>query len=442
MVDTPGAHVTDDFDTAAARITGRFAERVDSGHVYTTDAEDLFDVFLAALPPEPRQFLTCSACRRFVNRYGGLAAIDDQGRHASALWNGEDSRDAGLAVALEAMADVVRRARVTGVFISDTEVLGTPTAGGWPHFSAPMPRVHSGLLNAGQVMAAKREDFQMLVRGLEEFDLATVQQAHSLLQSGNLFRSVKCIGVAKWLLELHQARQGVSAQSRANITWVAVADAPAGFCHVRSGMIGTLLEDIVAGLPFATIKARFDAKMDPTRYLRPTAAPSDGNIAQAEKIVAQLETEGALLRRFAQLEEIEAVWRPEPLVDQPKPKGVFGHLRSKRSSPKGIEQPDVTMTWDKFSRTVLPEAAKIEYFVGPERAAYVAIVTASDEVSGRMEPTRNKSRIFRVFRFLSGVKAEGQTDLETACRTFVAQHKRRGLAVLISDLYDPAGFEK
>ena len=27
-------------------------------------------------------------------------------------------------------------------------------------------------------------------------------------------------------------------------------------------------------------------------------------------------------------------------------------------------------------------------------------------------------------------------------KTFVAQHKRRGLAVLISDLYDPAGFER
>jgi hypothetical protein len=36
----------------------------------------------------------------------------------------------------------------------------------------------------------------------------------------------------------------------------------------------------------------------------------------------------------------------------------------------------------------------------------------------------------------------GQTDLGDAMKTFVAQHKRRGLAVLISDLYDPAGFEK
>ena len=81
-------------------------------------------------------------------------------------------------------------------------------------------------------------------------------------------------------------------------------------------------------------------------------------------------------------------------------------------------------------------------YVGLANLDRVAIVSANDEISGRMEPTRNKSRIFRVFRFLNRVQADGQTDLEGALRTFAAQHKRRGLAVLISDLYDPAGFEK
>src|SRR5262249_59531172 len=72
----------------------------------------------------------------------------------------------------------------------------------------------------------------------------------------------------------------------------------------------------------------------------------------------------------------------------------------------------------------------------------IAIVTATDEISGRMPSTRGKARIFRIFRFLREVQAEGVTDLGEAMKTFVAQHKRRGLAVLISDLYDPAGFER
>ncbi len=81
-------------------------------------------------------------------------------------------------------------------------------------------------------------------------------------------------------------------------------------------------------------------------------------------------------------------------------------------------------------------------YVGLANLDRIAIVTATDEISGRMQSTRGKARIFRIFRFLRAVKAEGHTDLGEAMKTFVAQHKRKGLAVLITDLYDPAGLEK
>jgi hypothetical protein len=40
------------------------------------------------------------------------------------------------------------------------------------------------------------------------------------------------------------------------------------------------------------------------------------------------------------------------------------------------------------------------------------------------------------------VQGGGPTDLGDAMKSFVAQNKRRGLAILISDLFDPAGFER
>ena len=72
----------------------------------------------------------------------------------------------------------------------------------------------------------------------------------------------------------------------------------------------------------------------------------------------------------------------------------------------------------------------------------VEVVTTSDRVTGRMPETRGKARIFKIFRFLREARAEGTTNLEDALRAFVAQHKRRGIVVLVSDLYDPAGFER
>lgn len=72
----------------------------------------------------------------------------------------------------------------------------------------------------------------------------------------------------------------------------------------------------------------------------------------------------------------------------------------------------------------------------------VSIVTTSDRVMERMPETRGKARIFKALRFLRDVRPDGNTDLEDAMKMFVAQNKRRGLAVLVSDLYDPRGFER
>ena len=86
-------------------------------------------------------------------------------------------------------------------------------------------------------------------------------------------------------------------------------------------------------------------------------------------------------------------------------------------------------------------AAALSY-VGLSNLDRVSVVSAGEVVTGRMPETRGKARIFKAFRFLRQLQSGGATDLGDAMKTFVAQNKRRGLAVLISDLYDPAGFEK
>ncbi len=86
-------------------------------------------------------------------------------------------------------------------------------------------------------------------------------------------------------------------------------------------------------------------------------------------------------------------------------------------------------------------AAALSY-IGLANLDRVSVVSTTNRVADRMPTTRGKQRIYRVFEFLRGVEAEGSTGLEDALKQFVAQNKRRGLAVLISDLYDPAGFEK
>jgi uncharacterized protein (DUF58 family) len=86
-------------------------------------------------------------------------------------------------------------------------------------------------------------------------------------------------------------------------------------------------------------------------------------------------------------------------------------------------------------------AAALAY-VGLANLDRVSISSTTDKVLQRMPATRGKARIFKVFRFLRELKPDGQTNLEDALKSFVAQNKRRGLVVLASDLYDPHGFER
>jgi hypothetical protein len=369
-----------DADYARLLVTVSDAFSKASGPLFTTNAADLFARYLDKLPGE-REVHSCSACRRFIETFGGLVTIGEDGRHVSAVWDVDAAPDF-YRPAIKAMASEVLRSRVSGPFLSSETRYGTPKTGPWTHFAVTPERsaIYRGtVLTAGQAMAAKREDFRTVASALADFTPPMLTEALRLLEAASLARSERFIAPVRWLLDLHTARAAAKdSRVRDNLLWRAVATAPEGYCHPRSSMIGSLLEDIAAGLDFADVKRRFDSKMHPLQYQRPQAAPAAGAIAAAEKVFEQMGLAPALERRFARLDEIETIWTPKaPARAESASGGVFGHL-----SPKGhagtVEtagMPAVTMTWEKFARTVLPGAAAIEAMV-PARGNFIGMTTA------------------------------------------------------------------
>lgn len=373
----------DGYKSALASIQACFTRVAASGPLFQTDSGELFTRFLDALPQGLRQHYTCHACRSFFRKYGGLVTVAaESGAATPVMW--QPGADCGLlSEALRALHQAVARAPITGVFLSRDAVWGTPQTGPWQHFAvrpaAALLAQPTLLKTLGQLAADTREERAMLERGLTEFGIDVVRKAHALLGSGQLLRADRHLGAARWLLELHEKLATTVGRARENLLWLAAAQAPAGFCHVRSGMLGTLLEDVAAERPFHQIKARFEEKMDPTQYMRPQAAPSAGQVAQAEKVVSALNAAGALMRRYARLDDVkEFVWRPQPApVANPSAPagGVFSHLLSQARTAK-LEMPRQTMTFEKFRRTVLPGAVTIELQVPGTSGHFMALVTA------------------------------------------------------------------
>lgn len=391
---TPSPFKGDDdgYEVFSNALRIRFADMSTDEALFTTDAEGLFEAFLGALPADRRQHYNCHACRRFVDTFGGLVTIDPQGGQHPALWP--------LAVppCFQASVDAVRRlvgrATVNGVFLSSAETLGLSENESkkppyrWRHMHVCQPRARifrHAILSASQRAAELREDRGTLLRGLAEHPVEAVREAWRLLTSGQLYRSEKAEGAAAWLMNVHEERaRATGKRERENLAWRAVASAPAGYTHPRTTVIGTLLEDIQAGLPFADIKRKWDDKLHPLAYRRPTTV-SEGNLDQAEAVVAKLGIAASLRRRFARLEEVtpHALWVPraETKAEAPTIGGlVFDHLRGKAGGKTKIEPralPATNITWEKFAATVLPGAERLEYFtVSP--GPYFALITAAD----------------------------------------------------------------
>lgn len=86
-------------------------------------------------------------------------------------------------------------------------------------------------------------------------------------------------------------------------------------------------------------------------------------------------------------------------------------------------------------------AAALAY-VGLSNLDRVAVYEFAEALRGQLPAARGKGRIFKVFDFLSAMSPDGQTDLRTALTQFVHRTRRRGVAVVLSDFYDAAGYEE
>lgn len=368
----------DGYEELLSSIRREFEKNVRNGEepLFRTDATRLYEVFLQNLPEEARQHYHCSTCRHFVNRFGGLVRIDEKtGVQEPVMWSLEVPDFFENAV--NAVRKRVKEATVKGVFFPAKKTLGTPVTGFWTHMSVELPdeMIDPQRPAASQRMAWKAEEFRLLCSAVQQYKLKTVETAVNLLRSDALYRSERVLGVGEWFLEVLRSVQ--SGRNTHNILWRRAATAPIGFCHVSTSMIGTLLDDIEAGYSLDVVSRKFSDKMHPLHYQRPQAAPAAGNVEQAEKIVERLGIQNSLKRRFARLEELETIWTPVPAKAK-RTGGIFSGLATKERSAEKTLTPAVTMTWEKFQRTVLPAAKKIEFLVTGKRDNFSAIVTAED----------------------------------------------------------------
>ena len=103
----------------------------------------------------------------------------------------------------------------------------------------------------------------------------------------------------------------------------------------------------------------------------------------------------------------------------------------------------LSMDWGEPSKLAYAVrlAAAIGY-VGLHALDRVGAVAFSDRAQATLAPHRGRGQTLRLFEFLAGIRGGGASDLRATMREYVYRTRRRGLLILISDLWMPDGYEE
>jgi len=284
-----------------ARIYKRFWTLTRGGQepVFSTQVPNIWRTYLQSFPLLERQYHTCAACQRFIERYGHLVVIATDGRKTPLFWDEVDDYEPR---AMQALHRAVSTAPVACVFLSTESTWGIPRTGRWVHLGLEVPPsmvFRQPTQTAAQKMAERQQDHETVMRALGEFSLVQLDQVVSLLESEALYRAERVLGPATWLRDLKRTIRGQPSGSTTNMVWRAIATAPPAELDDRNPAGRPRRRHVVrpgvSPLRREDASARVPASESAAQRGEPRAGREDRGRARCQ---------GALARRLAAVDEI------------------------------------------------------------------------------------------------------------------------------------------
>ena len=305
-----------EFKVFASAVEAQFKKMCnDKLFVVATNKDQLFETYLSAFPAGSNELYIertehdCSTCKSFIRNVGNVVTIMP-GQPMVTIWD-ITIDDAAYQTVANAMAEYVRGYAVCDIFLSEESKAGAAvtvqvTEKGpinWNHFHCQIP---NNLVS--RTIAATQGDFrttkEVLQRGLEEFSSSALETVIDLIEQGSLYRGdefKKSVKDFSKLKKEYDKFSELDVTKRNNFCW---NNAVLPIARFRGTVIGTLVEDISAGMELDRAVASYEAKVAPANYKRSSALITQGMIDKAMKTIEELDIESSLQRRYAAIEDI------------------------------------------------------------------------------------------------------------------------------------------
>lgn len=374
------------FPDFARAVDMRFRE-MSAGELYVTGAEDLFVTYLGAFPEgtnpifRSRTEHDCSCCRQFIRAAGNVVTLD--GGKIGTVWDIDGLPHPYDAVAAR-MAEHVRSAFIRSVFRTKERKFGAPSTlellpntepRRWHHFSCSVAGRHV----AAAPDAARGEfdtNAQVLRRGLVELTTESIETVLDLINENAIYRGAEFKRALVEFRDLHAAYRRLRSTADKDVFVWSNVDNPAA--RFRNSVLGTLVQDLSAGVELDKAVRAFESKVAPQNYKRPTALITAKMADEAIAKLKELGLESAIERRFARLADVSVnnVLFVDNSVRGAMKDGIAGLLMDQVKPPKVELKNLESIAVEDFLARIVPQASSIDLLLANRHLSNFVSLTA------------------------------------------------------------------
>ena len=341
------------------------------------ERDELFVLYLASFPEgtnpifRERTVHDCSCCKGFIRNAGHMVALING--KMETIWDVRigDFHDE-VAFRLKTR---VRSKKIDGIYRQIEKTLGGPEnretlesgiVNIYEHFYYTLPSQFVNTTDIATIRGNYRTNKEVLERSLTEISFEASELVIELIEQNSLYRGEEFLHIVKSFQGIKEELNLVLESDRDMFLWLKSAEIKeAG--RFKNTVIGTLLHDLSIGTELEEAVKKFESKVAPTNYKRPTALVTQSMIDKAEGVIADLGIEKSLARRFAVAKDLTvnnvifaSSSTKKKMKKEKKRKGVLATLEPTKSiDPDKIQKINI----DEFVATILPHTKNVEVMV-------------------------------------------------------------------------------
>lgn len=370
----------------------------DTEHLFVVqcDKDEMWQTYLNSYPDgtnpifRKRTEHDCSCCRGFIKNIGNVVSIKNG--KVETIWDFE-CNDPVYSAVIKAMSEFVLRHEVSDVFLSTFKKIGchhnfeemeSVGAHRWDHFFLELDnRFTCSSYEKGRLVGDYHSSKDVLLRALNEISMDAVETVMELIATNTLYKGPEYKDMVGTFMKLKRDFDALTTYKQKNLfAWEKSVDVGGVVSRIRNHAIGTLLVDISNGRELDEAVRAYETITAPANYKRSKPIYTKKMLDEARKTIDTLGYSDALIRRYANLDDItinDILFVNRDSSDRVKgASSIFDEL-AKSASSKGTDKKFSRVeeiSADTFVNDVLPTATSVEVYVENKHAQnFVSLIS-------------------------------------------------------------------